>query len=603
MRCEQAREALSAALDEGPAAADEVAAHVRGCPSCAVFGERLQRLRRELRLEDLGEPPDVRARVRAQIDAEDRRTPQRTRGWWQAAAVFVIAATVGASLAVGAVPRGVVARALAEEVVAAQQELSALSARVEVVERGWHDDVGPRRFVGTLAYAAPERLRLELADETRYPDESAWPANDVTLAIDEDRAVRRGLIDCPRAALPACLPETPRTEAAVGREPFDPAEPDPLDLVVPVRSFAEPGELTELGEREIDGRRARGVRVDAAQVEPLLSAVTGVGAWRQVHPLDRAEVWLDADTLVPLEVTVEPAQTPQRTLWAARAGYDDPAGEPYLTVRLRDVAVGDEADEPQRLDVAESADRGFRDRARQDVAAPEPAWLPEGIHAHRAGVDTSGTPPVAVASYSDGRSWVAVRATQAWDREQLFGGLGAHVRELDLAGATAYERVDGSRIALHTDDLDVVVAGSLPRTDLRRVAASLDVDGQPVPNNWREAEIADLAEARQTLDGLLAPTELAGFAEPTVRIDGQRVTLAYAGSGDHALTLTQQPAEALPPPLDSDVDRVQVRGHIGRASLTRGVLEWVENGRLVRLSSDTLSLGKLHAIAETLESQ
>lgn len=51
------------------------------------------------------------------------------------------------------------------------------------------------------------------------------------------------------------------------------------------------------------------------------------------------------------------------------------------------------------------------------------------------------------------------------------------------------------------------------------------------------------------------------------------------------------------------VDRVEVRGRIGRASLTRGVLEWVEDGRLVRLSSDTLSLGKLHPIAQELESQ
>lgn len=653
MRCERARPLASAALDEAlsPDEAAALDAHLRACEGCRVFAAAAEEVRQRLRLEPVGAVPDVAPRVRAALERRGRvpgragrdavggqppgRHP-RARGWRRppapsrppapqpppaasrrpapqrpaprraaalapAAAVFAVAALIGALLGGLLAPARVVAAELPERLRATQAALTGLSARLEVTERGWHPEVPVRTYRGELRYRAPESLLLRLDDTSAYPSDG-WVRNDVTLVVDGARAWARAPLPCPPAAQPGCT-APPRTRAVERREPFADAGPLPLDLVLPVRSFALGGPATDLGRRAIDGRDAVGVEVGVAQVAPLLDAVVGRGNWRGLHPADRAELWLDRSALVPLEVLVRPAASAERARWAAANGYADPAGVPVLEVRLDALEINPAgtAPLPPAPPGAAVRDGGFVDGPD---GAPRPAWLPAGMRPHRTGrtAPLPGAPQVDAVSYSDGRAWVKVRATRDWRGGRLFGGLGAVVRRVALPGAgTAYVAEGGARVALHGGDVDIVVTGSLAAEDLLRVAASLGVAGRPVPAGWAEASTASLERAAAALPGLLVAGELAGFGSPGVQVRDHSVALGYAGSGARAFLLVQAPGGALGPPLDAHVLGVAVRGTAGRYTPARGELEWVEGGRVVSLRSRTLDLAELVAIAATLE--
>jgi hypothetical protein len=66
----------------------------------------------------------------------------------------------------------------------------------------------------------------------------------------------------------------------------------------------------------------------------------------------------------------------------------------------------------------------------------------------------------------------------------------------------------------------------------------------------------------------------------------------------------QSPGDRLTPPLDTaDVVAVDVRGTTGRFSPLRGQLEWVEAGSVVTVTSESLGLDELVAVAEDLRSE
>ncbi len=213
-----------------------------------------------------------------------------------------------------------------------------------------------------------------------------------------------------------------------------------------------------------------------------------------------------------------------------------------------------------------------------------------------------------------------MRATGAWPGGRLFGDLGLDVRPLDLGTAgVGYASSDGRRIGLHTASFDVVVDGSLPPDELRAIAADLGVVGGTVPADWAESTTATLDDAATVLPGLLVARSADGFGPPSVRIDGEdgdgdgadggrdreddgrTITQSYAGPGRRAFALTQRPSSVLPPPSAGDETGVEVRGTPGRHSQSGGELEWIEDGVVLGLRSDTLGLGELLAIAERLE--
>jgi hypothetical protein len=110
-----------------------------------------------------------------------------------------------------------------------------------------------------------------------------------------------------------------------------------------------------------------------------------------------------------------------------------------------------------------------------------------------------------------------------------------------------------------------------------------------------------LAEAADAVPRLLVAPELDGFGPPAVRIADGTVIQDYAGAGDRGFTLVQSRMGALTPPANGDVVGIEVRGTAGRYSAERGQLEWVEAGTTHGLSSHTLTLAELLALAQSLE--
>lgn len=605
MSCDLARERLSAAQDSALADVDRAGleAHLDGCASCRAHRAQLQRLRRAMRYEPLGQTPDVAPAVVAAVATGLRR--RRWRGRLGVAAAFVAAALAGAAFVGLDVrsPPGVRA-AVPDRVVEAQARLSSLDATVNVVERGWHPAVPERRYTGTLAYRAPESFALALADQTAYPD-PGWVPNDVDVVADDDVWWARGPAPCPHEALPDCADPTPRVQAIVGREPFRAASPAPLDLVVPVRSFALAAEPGLLGERSIAGRDALGLVTTAAQVTPVLDGLRQAGTLRSVHPTDRVEIWLDEQALVPLALTVHADDSTSRARWAARRGYADEAGQAVLEITVAEVAVNvdvpDEAFPPPPV-AAEPRDAGFVDQGLAQVDVPPPEWLPDGMRHHRAGVlhGDGDAPTVAVASWSDARAWVKVRATRDWAGGRLFGGLGDAVRQVRVGDGVGYVAQGGRAVALHTDGVDIVVAGSLPESHLRRVATSLGVRGEAVPASWAEAAALPVGRVADEVDQALLPPDLDGFAPATARLVAGGAVISVTGPGARGFVLTQVPGKMLGPPLEPDVQGVEVRGTAGRYTPGSGELEWVEAGQVVSLRSATLSLDEIVAVAQRL---
>lgn len=615
MRCEHATESISLLLDGAiePDDLEQLDAHLATCSSCMGFRRSAVRVRQHLRYEVVTEVPDVE---RAVLDSV-RRSPSRPtrtsahshrRLRWLAPAAALLAGIVAGATFIGLradrSPDVAAAADLSSRVLAAQLRVDGLDADIAITERGWHPDVPVRTYRGHLAFQSPESLSLTLQDTSLYPSK-AWQPNDVSAVVDRDRSWRAGPAACPREAQPSCTPDRLRILGATEREPFPDATPAPLDLVVPVGSFAGGGESVSVGERRIVGRPTTGVEVTVAQVAPMLDGILGNGNWRELHATDRARLWLARDSLVPLRLEVLPAQSHERDRWAARRGYTDDPGTAILELHLHELHIGaaHPTDLPGAPPGALERSQGFVDLPPEQVAAPMPVSLPSGMTAHRAGaVETPNGPDVAVRTWTDGRAWLKLRVTHEWQGGRLFGDVGGPVRAVNLGAAgVAYVGDGGRRVALHGAGIDAVVTGSVGERALLEIASTLGIGGEPVPASWSEAGAATLEEAATALPGAVAPRRLDGFSDPAVQIEGDVVTFAYAGGGSRGFELVEGAGRMLAPPVDVDARGVEVRRTTGRYSPERGELEWTENGITIALRSQSLSLGELLRIADHLE--
>lgn len=609
MRCDVAQMHLSRQLDgdgagdgdsgAGAGAGADVAAHVAGCRRCALFETSALAVRRRLRFEPVGAVPDVAGRVMASLPT---RVVQRRRSWVPVAAALLAGMVAGASMVGGVSRDAPVAEAeLARRVSSAQEGITSIDARLSVTEQGWHAAVPERRFTGHLTYRSPESLALSLRDTTTYPSR-AWVRNDVDLVVTADEWWSRGPRDCPQNALPGCTPRAPRVRRVRAREPFASGAPAPLELVVPVRSFSNAAASPGLGTRRVAGRGATGVVVSAGQVAPLLDGLRPAGNLRSVHPSDAVRLWLDSRTLIPLQIEVVAGDGPDRRRWAADRGYVDQAGSVVLDVRLSAVRVNRPVGEDAFAagpDDALSTSGGFE---ADPVPVASPAGLPRGYRAWRSGrTTTTGPSPVDVASWTDGRAWVKVRSTTGWAGPGLFGDIGGVARPIDLGRAgVGYMSEDGTAVAVHGTDRDLVVLGSARPAVLLAVASSMGTRGTAVPSAWPEASSASLAAVvARGLRPLVLPARR-GFGPPSLRVDDVTVTVAYAGPGERGFVLVTAPGRRLSPPLDPGARGAQVRGRLGRYSPSRGELEWVEGGRVLSLRSKTLSAGELVGLARDL---
>lgn len=645
MRCDVAEREVSARLDASAdrGEAEALEDHVRTCARCRAFEARARRLRDAARLEPVGAVPDLVPRImeavrrQAGVRGSVRSLPRRWPAWGvgRHAAAFV-AGAIAAAVVVGGLPgirRGptvALATDIPRRVAAASMEVAAYRAEFRVVERNYHPRVPHRTFTARVSFRAPERFRAEVTDTTAYPS-PAWPRNDVVLAADARRWLLEGPATCPPASLPACATGDREVSRVRGREPFDGDAVLPTDIVLPVSTLVDAGRVHVVGEGEVLGRDVVKVEVPYRDAVPLFAYLHAGGSWRPFFPHDRVLVSLDARSWFPLAYEVRAAPGRERARWADRQGLPREGGErPVLQVTARsfdtEVPSGWTPLRPFR---GPARDEGFRDQPFSQVTRHRggpvvPSDL-RGMERYRAGsfsgLDRPGDQTLL--SFTRGLAWLKVVQTRSWTRPELFGDVGdlaAPVR-LPGGGVAYYEPATaslGRRLSVHAGEVDLYLETNLPRDELLRVAGSLPVRGRLVPERWLVRrwpggivrEQVTLAEARSHLPDLLVPGRLPGGYRPwTVHVvrtnEGTGVATFFRRPGAEldgvGIRLFQAAGVELAPPMDPDVVAVRVRGTLGRYSLTRGELEWVEDGTYRSLRAEALDLGGLLAVARSLE--
>ncbi|MCI0424800.1 MAG: hypothetical protein L0Z47_02985 [Actinobacteria bacterium] len=577
--CDRVQMELSVARDTGGVVSADLTEHVAGCADCAAFRDGLERLDLLLAKGDFTRTPDLTDMVMASL----RRPASRL---WALAAVAVVGLIMGTFL--GLRLDVVHAQDLSELFHAASPTVEGLRADLFVVERGWHPEVPERVYTGRLAYSAPERLEVDLLDTTAYPDER-WIPNDVHWVFADGDLLATAASRCPVAALPDCQ-TPPSTTAVRDQRPFDSGVLNPLELVGPGRSLNWWSGIEVLGTPTLDGPTIQ-ISTTVAAVD-LIEALVQRGGWRELHPTDPVLMWLDEETLAPVRIEVRAAATSERGLWQLRRGYaDQPEGEPILIIEMTGLVA--EAQDIEPMLPVDARSGGFSEGAA-DV--PEPA-LESRFEVHRSGrwaLPDGGL--VDVRSWSDGRSWLMIEVARGWSEPRLFGLTSPFARRVELDdGSVAYLDPAGGAVALHTGDLDVLVSGSVPETVLLATAATLGLEGRPVPDQWEESSVVEV-------EGLPEGTLVADPEGWSIlgRVDNTQTTLQMTGAGSRTVVISQTLGDHLDPPIGPDFVAVDLRGVTGRFNTSSGTLEWVESGRVVVMRSETVGMDELVRIAEAM---
>jgi hypothetical protein len=567
-------------MDGSPIAARTIG-HLETCGDCQRFRRqlgRLQAMSTSLAVEPL-RAPEVVDRVMARLPA---RRPASRR--WSVATGFALGAVIGAVVAGGVGgPRTSIAVELPEAVVAAQAAVHRLTASFAVTE-----SIAPdlqRTYLGELAYRSPEYLAIEV---TQTAGPAGWPSNSWSLSVDGETATTSTPFPCP--TLGGCLDGEARTRVTTGRDPFSVIVPAPLDAVVPSSVLRNGVEPERFDGGSLLGRATVGFIVSAAQADSLLDAYFEVGNWREIHPTDLVAIWLDRDSFVPLRVAVSPGGSTDRMLWAARRGYIDEPGAPYLVVEYANVDLTSEVvADPAPGDDGAAVDAGFR----ADLSLVPP--VDPGLPLAAAGT-SSGRVPTTVWAWSDGRAWIRLDLTEDWDGPGLFGNDDSAVRALERPDGPIFASGGGDEVYVHGEGFDALITGSLESAALEDLAGQLP-GAKPLPADWPEVPAAP-GEVEQAW----LPTGLAEYSEPIVRASGSTVAVDLFAAGGRSVRIVSQPASMLSPPLDPDARAVMVRGVTGRYSPMLGLLEWTEGETSISIGSATASLDDLLAVAASLTS-
>jgi len=608
MRCEAAERELSSRLD---AAGDErlddaLASHMATCHRCRSFRDSSDRIREVARVRPADPVPDLVPAIMAEVGRG--AVVLRRRREWRRVAVAFAAGVVAAAVVAGGLPgiRRAPSPALATEIpqgiARASSGVTAYRATFRVVEHGFRPSVPRRTFLVEVAFRAPERFRARIVDRTIYPSD-AWPRNDVVLTVDGDRWRLDAPRGCPREALPDCAPAGRDVRVLRGRPPFDAESALPTDVILPVRSLAGTSRVRVVGETEVLDREAVVIELAQRDAASLFDSLQPGGVWRPFFPHDRVLLTLDAESWFPLAVQVRAAGGAERDLWAIRNGLGaERAGRLLYRAEVRSLGEGPPPEWRPFTDGGPARDLGFEEAPFEAVAAGMPAPARVGqLRPYRGGTMRRQT----ILSYSDGLSWVLVRATRTWSGPGLFGGLDPLAERVRLPSGVAYwEPAIGSlgrRVAIHTDGWDVALESNLPRSELLDVAASIPLRGTAVADPNR----VTVAEALESAPYAMRPAELPpGYELAATTTDAGGVAFLFRRSGAEldggGIRLFQSAGVDLPPPMDPDVLAVRVRGLAGRYSPARGELEWVEDGAYRSLGGGALDLAGLLRVADSL---
>lgn len=600
LTCAAARAALSARLDGelDDATGATLDAHLLGCSACSSYERDLLALRRTLRVQPMQvEAPDLTEAIMRRIPTPSMRP--RSEVWTSrlrtaAIAAVVAALVVGVSLPFVDRPRSIAsASEVVREIRAAARSLVAYRATFALQERGWHPEVPQRSFEARVSFRTPESLRLEIRDRTPYPG-NAWPRNDVKLVATPNTWWLREPTSCPTEVLPYCAAaraaEVERRRV-FGRQPFDGSTPLPTDVIVPLETLSDARAIKVVGPGSILGRSAERVALAYRYAAPLIASFQSAGTWREFHPLDRVEIWLDRETWFPLRFEITAAVSSERQAWAAARGADDAAGGLLFAARATRFEP-DPSLSASTFAVPETGIDRYAGFTSREIDGAIARWLPRdtaGLSSYRSG---SLGPGRSIASYTRGMTWMKVTVVQGDGRSVPEPG----AEEIELgAGSWAYYEPAasglGRRVVLFGSPR-IILETNLPRATLLRVAGSVDHHGQRAPRRVRTGS-STITYVRPEDAGRTAPftrvpswlptAYRATSATVTSMRDGARsVTLYfrhpevdYEGSG---IRITQSRPVRFLPPTSTDPMRVSIGAKVARWSAGRGELEWLDSG-------------------------
>ena len=616
--CDEIRLDLSAYIDDelNHERREQIEGHLQGCSSCRNEEEVLRSVRKLVRVQAVEDVPDLSRQIMARIQA----TPSMESGWRQHLRVAAVSAAAAALIVLGAsLPfdqrsnDSARASEITEEVRAVARRLQSYRASFEIIERGWHPDVPVRRMTAEVDFRAPEDLRLEVRDATDYPT-TQWPANDVTLVATSDRSWIEEPSSCPAEALPICA--APTTWAGVierrvitNRQPFDGTSALPTDIIVPLETLAGDG-FQVLGRDEIEGRSAYRLQLEYRQAVPLIASLEAGGAWREFHPLDRVDLWIDTQTWFPLRYEVKTGDTPDRSLWATRRGLRDQPGTTLLTVQTTGFSEPDRFP-PPTFRVPGSGirrDGGFVDTP--EVEGPTPGFI-AGLDPYRAGTTAEGD---RVLTFTNGMEYLKlVRRDGDLSQDIL-----RSAEELKLeGGAFAYylpaSQELGRRLEIATGERIIQMQTNLSRDTLLQVADSLDVRGRRAPTLIEKSAGVSLRRIdprRRPPAFALEPTYLPAGYDPaagsmaTARGGSRSFTIFYRraeGEFDGlGIRIVQSSSVEYLPPSSEDFVEIQLEGLTARWSTERGELEWIDGHTYRAIAVPSADLYTAVRIAEGL---
>jgi hypothetical protein len=581
----------------------------------------------------------------AEPERSTRRRQLRRRLAPTIAAALAIGLIIG-SLSVGGPfpqsarrqPAAQAAPTLGRQVLAEAARLDSLRASFSMVERNFAADVPVRRFDIRVLLSAPERFRLDIDDRTPYPDsspDSSDTPNDLSYIVNGRSSYSDGPTPCPSGLAKAC----PRRRTTVAnRPPFSAATPVLADLVLPVTALGglpirgRPGpEILGHDTVEIDLPYER-----AAPLFPFLALFPaldlGDDSWRPFFPGDRVNLWLDADTLFPLRSEIwmgtgDRLFNQERRAWELRWGIQrDPTKRPLLSIQANAFGPLDDHGHPFRIPRGgERSTEGARPiplrRATSRLSyRPAAVAMSAGLDAYRSVVAPAGDAEQTVVAYSRGVSWLKIGETRTWSGHELFG-VQPEAEQVQLPGVgVAYfepgANLVGRRLAIHTEDSDLVLETNLPRAELLEVAGALDVRGRAIPRDWRVQRAGGVVSKRVTLDDALAEvpfsprllSELpAGYTVASAELTetGPRtgLTVFYrqvdSDLGGAPIRLHEELARE-PAPIVSNLRPVRVERERGLYDPALQRLEWTHRGVYYAIDSPGLEPPMLVELANTL---
>jgi hypothetical protein len=633
-RCVQAALSLRMDGEHVPRrVSDAVDRHVETCAVCSAFDEGAWTLRERVRFGVAAAVPDlvdpIMAAVRAESPLALRRASPPLRGagarpprpsvrrFVPLVAALVVGAIVGSVVAGGLLasqPTPLAAADVVRGVDAAASRVRNYSATFAVTEYHFAPNVPVRNFTVHVAFSAPEKLRLDVADNTMYPS-SRFAPNDLSLVGNGSKWMSSGLETC----------GSPHETCVVrNRPPFSSSTPLPTDLIVPVSTLGQPEGVAGLERGEVSGRPAVRVELTYARAGPLFPYLAMGGRWRPYFPDDRVVVWLDARTYLPLRTAIFPSTDPARRAWETAHGlpYESPSQAvlessilsfdsrrpPAGTFRVGAHAATSEGAETLQLSNVR-ADAGFAPVLPADRG---------GLGLYRVVLEKGADTGSVLITYADGLSYLKVQESATWRGPTPYGGVPSESEEIALpnSGVALYAPatpVLGRRISLHTDSLDVYLETNLPRRELVHIAGSLALRGLALPASWSaagepERVPPDRLGSEVPFRPLLPSRVPAGYDLASAQVEragGSRgFTLFYdQRSSDLAggsFRIHEEPATTLPPASAAHQSIVDVRGVRARFTPDRDELEWVQNAVYIAIDGSGLDLRELLALAGAL---